>query len=487
MDKKESYKQIVKTTSLFGGVEIFRILVNVLQTKVVAILLGPAGVGLINMFTTVVNMFVSGFGFGLNTSAVKEVAQAKASSDNEKISKTILSLRRIVRITALFGAVAMICFSKPISIATFGHSGYTFAFVVLSLSLILNIISNGQIALIKGMRYLGYLAKCSLIGAVASLVFSIPFYYWWGQKGIVYVIVLTSLSYLLCTWFYARKIKILEIKLSWKESFFIGKDMLKMGFFLMLSTFLGQLTSFMVNAYISNTGSVDDVGFYRAGFLITSHYVGLIFAAMSADFLPRLTSVNKDSQLLSTVVHQQTELAILIIAPLVAYLFPLTHLFINILYSSEFYSIDGYINWASLGLVPRACVWVLSYILLAKGESKKFFITELFYNTTYVGLCIWGYRVDTLTGLGIAFFVHNVVCLFFNYYMVKYFCAFSYTKKMILGIILTTVISVLLFFINYAVVGLYGKVIIVIIAILMSAYSLVTIINKTGLKLIRKK
>ena len=486
MNSKDSYKQIVKTTGLFGGVEIIRILVNVLQTKVIAVLLGPTGVGLINMLTTVINMFVSGFGFGLNTSAVKEVAQAKASNDDVKISKTIISLRRIVLFTGVLGAISMICFAKPLSIIAFGNSDYTFAFIILSISIILNIVSNGQIALIKGMRYLKYLAKCSLIGSVVSLLLSIPFYYWWRQDGIVYVIVLSSFGLLVCTWYYARKIKIADISLSWKESFSTGKEMLKMGFFLMLSTFLGQLTSFVVNAYISNVGSVEDVGFYRAGFLITSHYVGLIFTAMSADFLPRLTSVNKDNQQLSLIVHQQTELAILIIAPLVAFLFPLTQVFINILYSSEFYCIERYINWASLGLISRACVWALSYILLAKGESKKFFITELFYNTTYILLCIVGYKFASISGLGIAFVIHNFMCLLFNYYMVNKYCDFSYNKRMYWNIGMTTAISVILFIINCYIGGIIGTLAISTIAVSMAIYSLKSILRNTGIKIKRR-
>lgn len=483
MDKKDSFKQIVKTTSLFGGVEIFRILANVLQTKVVAVLLGPSGVGIINMFNTVINMFVSGFGFGLNTSAVKEVAEAKSSNEEETISKTIISLRRIVNITAFVGALCMIVFSKLLSLATFGNSDYTFAFIILSLALVFNIVSNGQVALIKGMRFLKYLAKCSLIGAFASLALSIPFYYILGYDGIAYVIVLTSLILLVCSWFYSRKITIAKVRISYKESFTIGKGMLKMGFFLMLSTFLAHLTSFVINAYISNNGNIDDVGFYRAGFLVTSHYVGLIFSAMSADFLPRLTAVNKNNEELSTIVHQQTELAILIIMPLVAFLFPFAKLFINILYSEEFYCIEGYICWAAIGLIARACVWALSYILLAKGESKKFFITELFYNLTYVLLCIVGYDLWSITGLGIAFCVHNLFCLLFNYFMVNKYCSFKYTRKMIFNILWTTLVACGILGIFISLPGLMGKLIIILIGTILSCHSLITIKKQTGISI----
>ena len=44
MNEKQSFRSILKTTGLFGGVEVLKILVNVFQTKIVAVILGPVGI-----------------------------------------------------------------------------------------------------------------------------------------------------------------------------------------------------------------------------------------------------------------------------------------------------------------------------------------------------------------------------------------------------------------------------------------------------------
>ena len=49
-DSKSSYKSIVKATSLFGGVQVYQILIQIIKSKIIAILLGPAGVGVIGLF-----------------------------------------------------------------------------------------------------------------------------------------------------------------------------------------------------------------------------------------------------------------------------------------------------------------------------------------------------------------------------------------------------------------------------------------------------
>ena len=44
-ENRNSYKQSLKATSLFGGVQIFNILIQIIRSKFAAVLLGPEGMG----------------------------------------------------------------------------------------------------------------------------------------------------------------------------------------------------------------------------------------------------------------------------------------------------------------------------------------------------------------------------------------------------------------------------------------------------------
>ena len=50
----DSYNNIAKTNLVFGGVKILQVIVNILKTKVVAILLGPSGVGIQTLLTSTI-------------------------------------------------------------------------------------------------------------------------------------------------------------------------------------------------------------------------------------------------------------------------------------------------------------------------------------------------------------------------------------------------------------------------------------------------
>ncbi|MBN8493399.1 MAG: hypothetical protein J0M00_18475 [Burkholderiales bacterium] len=54
MSESSSYRQILRSTSIIGGAAALNIGIGLLRMKAVALLLGPAGVGLIGLATNVV-------------------------------------------------------------------------------------------------------------------------------------------------------------------------------------------------------------------------------------------------------------------------------------------------------------------------------------------------------------------------------------------------------------------------------------------------
>ena len=65
-NKKSSYRGIMKGTAIFGGVQVFNILINVIRGKLVAFLLGPEGMGISALFVSTTNIITQFTGFGLS-------------------------------------------------------------------------------------------------------------------------------------------------------------------------------------------------------------------------------------------------------------------------------------------------------------------------------------------------------------------------------------------------------------------------------------
>ena len=160
---KNSYKESLKATSLFGGVQVYNILIGIIRSKFVAVLLGPVGMGINGLLISATDLIMSLTNLGLGTSAVRDIAEANATKDAGKIALVIRVFRWLVWLTGLLGAVICLLFSPYLSYVTFGNYQYTVAFVILSSSVLFKQLATGQTALLQGMRkYADTAAACNI-------------------------------------------------------------------------------------------------------------------------------------------------------------------------------------------------------------------------------------------------------------------------------------------------------------------------------------
>lgn len=398
-----SYRSIFKATSLFGGVQVYQILIGVIKSKFIAILLGPAGMGIQGLYQTTLDLIKSVSAFGLESSAVRDISEAHNSGERKRLIRVVSIVRRLVWVTGILGFVLTLLLSSLLSKLTFGNGDYTWGFIILSSTLLINQICAGQKVILQGTRRLKDLAKASAIGSTVGLLVSIPLYYWIGVKGIVPTMVLTSLTAMLLTWFYTKKLHLEKEIVTTKESIDGGRTMLKMGIAMSISGVLVTLCAYVIRWFIRSEGGVEEVGLYTAGFVIVNTYVGMVFTAMATDYYPRLAAVNKDNMRCQEIINQQGEIALLILGPIIISCIIAMPLLIKLVYAESFLAANNYIMYAVAGILFKAVSWVVSYCFLAKAESRLFIINETITNIYFLAINLLGYFCGGLTGLGITF------------------------------------------------------------------------------------
>lgn len=426
-EQQSSYRQIMKATSIFGGVQVFQIIIGIIRSKFIAVLLGPLGMGISGLLTSTIGFVAALTNFGLSTSAVKDISAAHSTGNEIRLATVAKVFRRWVWVTGLLGAVLTAALAPWLSEITFGNRDYTFAFIWISVTLLLNQISSGQGVLLRGMRQIRYMAQSGMIGSVIGLFTTIPLYYFYGIQGIVPGIIVTAITSLALTWYYARKLDIKPIYVSKARTIAEGKGMLKMGFMISLSGLITLGAAYIVRIYISNTGGVDQVGLYSAGFAIINTYVGMVFTAMGTDYYPRLSAVANDNEKSNEIINQQAEIAILILAPIILVFLVFINWVVIILYSTKFIPINDMILYAALGMFFKAASWSMAFIFLAKGASNIFFWNELITNFYLLGLNLLGYKYYGLEGLGISFMVAYILYVIQVFIVSRYKYQFSFT------------------------------------------------------------
>lgn len=417
-NSQSSYRSIFKATSLFGGVQVYQILIQIIKSKFVAVLLGPAGVGIMGLYQSGLQLVQQISNMGLAQSAVRDVSEANGSNDIQRIANTVTVVRKLVWLTGLLGLVIVACCSPLLSKFSFGNNDYTIPFIILSITLLLDQLSSGQRVLLQGMRRLKDLAKCTAFGATFGLISSVPLYYWLGVEGIVPTLLLNSACTLMLSWLYSKKIKVEKVRVTPKQIFEQGKQMLVMGVSMSLSGIFSTIVAYAIRGFIQGNNGVEQVGLFQAGFAIMTTYVGMVMNAIATDYYPRLAAINKDNGKCREAVSQQGEIGTMIMAPMLTICLVFMPVVLKILYSDSFLAANEYIVWACLGMMLRLAAWVISFLYVAKAESRLFIKLELSANLTYLIFSLLGYKVLGLTGLGIAFALQYVI-----YFMQVYFIA----------------------------------------------------------------
>lgn len=114
----DTYFHILKYTSLFGGVQGLNILVGLVRNKLVAMILGPDGMGIVSLFNSTIRFISDSTGLGIPTSAVKNLSQS-ISEREANIRDTVQLVRSWSLLAALVGLLACVILSPLLNDWTF--------------------------------------------------------------------------------------------------------------------------------------------------------------------------------------------------------------------------------------------------------------------------------------------------------------------------------------------------------------------------------
>ncbi len=400
---RNSYGNILKATALFGGVRVFQILINVIRAKLVAMLIGPAGMGINNLLKSTLDTVNHVTGCGLQTSAVRDVAKSHEAGNKERVDVVISTLRIIVWITGLIGVLIVFFGSCYLSYFAFGHYDYSIEFKYLSIVMLATQLNTGQIALLQGTFHYKEIAKCTLIGNFLSLLLTIPLYYYLREDGIVPALIIASLITLFFSWWSSRKVEYHFICLPFKTLCKEGKGMLTLGLVLALGGLIGNLSAYLMNVFLAHVGNIQTVGLYAAATTIANSYIFMVMSAMSSDYVPRIAALSDDRQGQVEAINKQLVLVMLILTPLVIAFIAFAKEIVYILYSSEFYDVIPMLQLFMVGMLLQAITWCLSYAIVARGDSKLFLVTEVYNFVISMAFKVGGYYLLGLVGVGIGF------------------------------------------------------------------------------------
>lgn len=417
-----SKKSIARNVGIFGGAQAFSVLAALIRTKVAAVMIGTTGVGLSAIYNTVVNFFSTLAGMGLSFSGVKYLSEVYASGDKDALEKEIGQLRVLGLICSAIGLVLSMVFSPILSMMYFGNMSETMTFVALSVFVVATIISGIEMAILKACQKVRYLAISSIWTAVVSVAVSVPFYILMGVNGVLWAVVVSGVVGVFATVWYGAKVSPWKIDYVLSAMGYFGKNntqhiaqLLSLGAAFLGGGLIATGAEMAIQSYFSAVATMAVLGLYKAGYQLSITYTGMIFTAVSNDFYPKLSAVNKNLEERNILISRQIRVLLYITTPLVIVFVLLVPYILPILFDDTFNPVCRMVQIAAISIIVKSVTMPLNFLPLSLGKSLDYLILEGAFWIIMVPLVIFGYKFWGLTGTGAAILLCHVIELIYAY------------------------------------------------------------------------
>jgi len=363
------FARILRSSALMGGAQTVTLGMAFLRSKLIAVLIGPAGIGLMGVFNAFNANVSTVVGWGIGTSAVRTVAGAPECDKARKVA----AVRTFGRRLAWAGFLGVLILVLPVGYLTFKSQEYALELLIAGLAVPCIVATGMWSALLQAGGHIGSIAKTQMTSSVVGLLLGLPFIYFFGSLGIALSILLAALATAYVTWRAATKLSpATQSEVTSPDL----RELLHLGVALQLGAVLGAVSTYLVRVLILRSHGADlaaglaDAGYYQAAFAVTGSLPGVIFSATSSDFYPRVAAA-KDEDEARLITEKQIQASLLLATPILVGLLTMGPVAIRFLYAKGFEPAVPLLDWFVWAIFCFLMGWPLGFWLTARGSKRS--------------------------------------------------------------------------------------------------------------------
>jgi PST family polysaccharide transporter len=401
------FARILRSSALMGGAQAVTLAMAFLRAKLIAVLIGPSGIGLMGVFNAFNANVSTVAGWGLGTSAVRTIAGA-TETDKERKVAAARTLGHRLAWAGFFGALILVL---PVGYLTFKSQDYALELLIAGLAVPCVVATSMWTALLQAGGHIGSMAKTQMASSVVGLLIGLPFIYFFGSVGIALSILLAAAATAIVTWQAAMK---LSPPASAEATAADIRELVYLGVALQLGAVLGAISTYLVRVLILRSHGDDlaaglaDAGFYQAAFAVTGSLPGVIFSATSSDFYPRVAAA-KDEEEARFISEKQIQASLLLAMPILVGLLTMGPLAVRLLYAKGFEPTAPLLEWFIWAIFCFLVGWPLGLWVMARRPKRFVAFSQLVFGLSGLALGLFLVPMLGVRGAAIAYFGNAAV------------------------------------------------------------------------------
>ncbi len=402
-----SHRQVFRSSAIIGGASVINMAIGVVKVKILALLLGPAGIGLMGLYQNIMSMAATFAGSGIASSGVRQIAASTDEAETLSVVRRALWLGNLI--LGIAGMVVLWLLREPVTHWVFGDSAHSSEVGWLGVGLLLTLIAGSQTALLQGLRRIEDLARVSILGAIVGAAVGILAVYLQGTDGVLWFVLTAPAVNFIVASYYASRLSHAQAKHDMAAIQQQWLALLRLGIPLMSAALLTLITQLAVRSIVVRELGLEASGYFQAAWAISFTYVGFVLNAMAMDYFPRLTSAIDDHQRARSIVNEQAEMALLLAGPILMAMITFAPWVIQLLYAQSFGPAAEILKWQVLGDIFKVASVPMVFIFLAAGRGGIAIGIQLVWSVAYLGPLVLGIREFGLLMAGIGFSIAYLV------------------------------------------------------------------------------
>ncbi len=415
-------RSLIKGVLTTGTSALVNLLLWTLSIKIIAMMLGPSGVGLFSLIRQALLTF-SSFGSAGQTAVVQGISSKNGDELKDYINNTFWLFIG----GTFFSVLILALFSNQIAYFIFNQSDQIYITLIkwLTLPVILTNLYFYLKSVINGNLAIGRLAIVEVLGPLIAIVLVYPvslvvkdghvLAFIWFLSATQFVMIMASVYLILrSSWLKGSALMKFKYRKASCQHFF------KITGTALLTVFISMGSLLLIRSILVKEGGLSQAGLFDLAWTLSGAYVMLLLKAFGTFFMPALSSI-KDPEQGKVLIERVVRLSTLIMIPMISVIIVLKPLLIEILYSSEFLPSIEIVRWMLIGDYFKITCWIFGIVMIVNTDMKEYFFSELFWYSMFVSISLYSIGSDIgVEGVGVAFFIsYLILCFLFLVFMKK--------------------------------------------------------------------
>lgn len=380
---------------------------GLVSVKVVAAIIGPAGVALVGQLSNFSTMLLNFSNGCIGSGVTKYLAEFK--DDKDATAQYLSTALRITVVCSLICGISLIVLHSLLSELIMQSRDYGYVFVIFGITILLYGLNNLLLSIVNGFKEFRSYVYINIANSIVGVTFTVLLVLTWGLEGaLVSAVTYQSVMLFITLWILRKTPWLRWSNFTQKFSKFVASRYFKFALMSLTSVICVPISQMLLRGYVMAEISDVDAGLWEGMNRISAMYLMVITSSFTVYYLPRLSEITDPLELRREIYKSYAIIVPALIAGF-ALIYLLRFIIIKLLFTPEFVPMQSLFLWQLLGDFFKICSWLLAFLMVAKAMAKAFITTEIVFTLIYIAIGFLLIRLNGIVGLCQAYIANYIL------------------------------------------------------------------------------